>query len=106
MDADDVSAPDSPFGETLEDDDYEKQVSALQSYINSIPYQCESIEEMQAKLEYIVGRIVVCAQAKNWLVLSTWDGLLQWCAYMHVSKLTDRSRRQSLQLASHEVPYA
>lgn len=78
MDPDDVSVTDSPIAETAEEDDYEKQVAALQSYLNSVPYECETIDEMRAKLEYIVGRILVCAEAKNWLVLSTWDGLLQW----------------------------
>lgn len=81
MDADDVSVPESPIAETMEDSDYDKQVTALQSYLASVPYECESIEEMHAKLEYIVGRILVCAEAKNWLILSTWDGLLQWCAH-------------------------
>ncbi|KAI0055677.1 hypothetical protein BV25DRAFT_1815280, partial [Artomyces pyxidatus] len=46
-------------------------------YIASVPYQCESEEEIHNKLEYIVGRIVICAEAKNWLVMATWDGVLQ-----------------------------
>ena len=83
MDPDDVSVTDSPIAETTEEDDYDKQVVALQSYLNSVPYECETIDQMRAKLEYIVGRILVCAEAKNWLVLSTWDGLLQWQAQLH-----------------------
>jgi proteasome activator subunit 4 len=83
MDADDASVPETPVAEAGEAETYEKQVVALQSYLDSVPYECESVEEMQAKLEYIVGKLLVCAKAKNWLVLSTWDGLLQWCVFLH-----------------------
>jgi hypothetical protein len=58
----------------------QKQRASLQIYLNSVPYECESLEEMQTKLENIVGKIMICAHAKNWLVLTTWDGMLQWCA--------------------------
>ncbi|KAI0823074.1 ARM repeat-containing protein [Trametes gibbosa] len=75
MDDDDVSVPDSPSSEsgTLSPGSLEKQRASLQSYLNALPYQCESPEEMNARLEYIVGRISVCAETKNWLVLTTWD---------------------------------
>jgi proteasome activator subunit 4 len=56
----------------------EKQRASLQIYLNSVPYECETLEEMQAKLEHMVGKIMICAHAKNWLLLTTWDGLLQW----------------------------
>lgn len=80
MDDDDVSVPDSPSSEsgTLSPGALEKQRASLQSYLNALPYECESPEEMQEKLEHIVGRICICAEAKNWLVLTTWDGMLQW----------------------------
>ncbi|KAH9853059.1 ARM repeat-containing protein [Lenzites betulinus] len=79
MDDDDVSVPDSPSSEsgTLSPGSLEKQRASLQSYLNALPYQCESPEEMNARLEFIVGRISVCAETKNWLVLTTWDGMLQ-----------------------------
>ena len=81
MDDDDVSVPDSPTSEsgTLSPDALERQRASLQSYLNQLPYECEPPEDMQAKLEYIVGRICICAETKNWLVLTTWDGMLQWC---------------------------
>ncbi|KAG2062138.1 hypothetical protein BDR06DRAFT_978583 [Suillus hirtellus] len=60
-----------------EEDTYEKQKATLQTYIDSLPYECESIDVMQAKLEYIVGKLIVCAKSKNWLVLTTWDAILQ-----------------------------
>jgi proteasome activator subunit 4 len=59
---------------------YEKQKATLQTYIDSLPYECESIDAMQDKLEYIVGKLIVCAEAKNWLALTSWDAMLQWYA--------------------------
>ena len=55
-----------------------KKHASLQIYLDSVPYECESVEEMQAKLEDIVGKIMICAHAKNWLLLTTWDAMLQW----------------------------
>ncbi|SJL05897.1 uncharacterized protein ARMOST_09233 [Armillaria ostoyae] len=75
FDMDDDTESDSP-GDTLELS-LEQQKSHLQSYLDSLPYECESCEDMQAKLEDIVGKIFICAKAKNWLVLTTWDGMLQ-----------------------------
>ncbi|KAL7285729.1 hypothetical protein ACG7TL_000834 [Trametes sanguinea] len=79
MEDDDVSVPDSPSSEsgTLSPGSIEKQRASLQSYLNALPYECESPEQMQAKLEHIVGHICICAETKNWLVLTTWDGMLQ-----------------------------
>ena len=84
MDEDDVSVPDSPSSESglLSPGALERQRASLQTYLDALPYECESPEEMQAKLEHIVGRICVCAETKNWLVLTTWDGMLQWCAFI------------------------
>jgi hypothetical protein len=95
MDGDDVdmSVTDDTPSESVELSAYERQRASLQTYIDSLPYGCESTEEMQEKLEKIVGKIFVCAKAKNWLVLSTWDGMLQWYLYLfpslsdHVSEL-------------------
>jgi proteasome activator subunit 4 len=58
----------------------EKQRASLQTYLASLPYDAESEDEMRSRLEFILGRIIICAEAKNWLVLATWDGVLQWCA--------------------------
>lgn len=77
MEDDEYSATDTP-GEFEELSAFEKQRATLQTYIDSVPYECESVEQMQEKLEQIVGKIFICAKAKNWLVLSTWDGMLQW----------------------------
>lgn len=76
---DDISMPDTP-AEATEMSSYERQKASLQTYLDSLPYECEPIEEMQARLEEIVGKIFVCAKAQNWLLLTTWDGMLQWCS--------------------------
>lgn len=52
-------------------------LTAFQTYLDATPYRCESPEEMLAKLEQIIAKMHVCIKAKNWLVLSTWDGLLE-----------------------------
>ena len=55
----------------------DKQRAALKLCLDSLPYKCESIDEMQAKFEEIVAKIVICAHAKNWRTLRVWDGMLQ-----------------------------
>lgn len=80
MDDNDMSLPDSPVdvGESTPQSTFEKQRAALQTYLDSVPYDCEPIDYMQERLEEIIGKIVICAQTKNWLSLTTWDGMLQW----------------------------
>ena len=85
MEEDDIStAPDSPVLDIAdlprEQAAIVKQRASLQTYLSSLPYNAESEEDMQARLEFILGRIIICAEAKNWLVLATWDGVLQWYA--------------------------
>lgn len=77
MDDDEVSIFDTPGGAS-ELSDIEKQRASLQSYLDALPYECESVENMQEQLENIIGKMYICAKAKNWLLLSTWDGMLQW----------------------------
>lgn len=83
MSDDEMSVSDE-FGEdgSLSPDEsaLKKQQASLKIYLDSLPYECESLEEMQTKLEEIVGKIMICAQAKNWLLLTTWDAMLQWFA--------------------------
>jgi proteasome activator subunit 4 len=77
MEEDHILVADTP-SESADSCGIDKQRASLQTYLDSLPYQCESVDEMQQKLEHIVGMIYVCAKAKNWPVLSTWDGMLQW----------------------------
>ncbi|KAH7104315.1 ARM repeat-containing protein [Auriculariales sp. MPI-PUGE-AT-0066] len=51
--------------------------ATLQTYLDSLPYQAESIEQMNDKLDLIVSRLAICAKARNWNMLSSWDSLLQ-----------------------------
>ncbi|KZT23745.1 hypothetical protein NEOLEDRAFT_1135845 [Neolentinus lepideus HHB14362 ss-1] len=79
MEDDDMYSSGTPSIDTPEVDEaaYDQQLSSLRTYLTSVPYECESVQDMEAKLEYIVGRIAICAKTKNWLVLTTWDGMLQ-----------------------------
>ncbi|EMD41612.1 hypothetical protein CERSUDRAFT_110183 [Gelatoporia subvermispora B] len=78
MDEDDISVPDSPTeSEAMSPTHDERQRASLQTYLDHMPFDCESLEDMQAKLDHIVARIIICAESKNWLVLTTWDGMLQ-----------------------------
>jgi proteasome activator subunit 4 len=56
----------------------ERQLAITKTYTESLPYKCESPEVMQAKLEKIVGKIMVCAKSKNWTSMTAWDMVLQW----------------------------
>lgn len=108
MDDDDISVPDSPSSESgmLSPDALERQRASLQTYLNALPYECESPEDMQARLEYIVGRICICAETKNWLVLTTWDGMLQWYVSPHSAsrRVINPFFALRAQLASHALP--
>ncbi|KAJ7456643.1 hypothetical protein FB451DRAFT_1276697 [Mycena latifolia] len=59
------------------DIDTDTDYAAFQTYLDAAPYPCEPPEEMLAKLEQIIAKMHVCIKAKNWLVLSTWDGVLE-----------------------------
>jgi proteasome activator subunit 4 len=74
---------DDDFSDALDLDalsSMDKQLASLKTYTNSLPYasSVESVEHMQAVLEQIVGKIYICAKTKNWLLLTSWDGMLQW----------------------------
>jgi len=77
MEEDEISVVDSP-GDIVDPSAYDKQRASLQTYLDSLPYESETVEDMQNRLEGIVEKIYICAKSKNWLVLSTWDGMLQW----------------------------
>jgi len=75
---DDAFSPVSTPSDLIQLSPLDKQRESLQTYINSVPYECEPIEQMQEKLKFIVDKISVCIKTRNWLVLTTWDGMLQW----------------------------
>lgn len=82
----DFSMTDTPI-ESVSLSDYEKQLASLQSYLASVPYVTESVDEMHRKLEEIAGKIYIAAKTQNWLVLSTWDGMLHWHVYLIYSPM-------------------
>jgi hypothetical protein len=80
MDDSDIGITDTPAesGVMTPETDMERQVASLKTYLDAMPYNCESVDEMQGKLEATIGKIAICARSRNWPVLSAWDGLLQW----------------------------
>lgn len=89
MDDDDVDVLDSPAEEISplvpDQSSYEKQRTNLAVYLDALPYKCESLEVMQDKLEHIIARLIICAESKNWTVLTTWDAMLQWQVFVPFS---------------------
>ncbi|KAJ6501707.1 hypothetical protein C8R47DRAFT_1108448 [Mycena vitilis] len=61
----------------VDDPEGDNDSTAFQTYLDAAPYTCESPQEMLAKLEQIIVKMHVCITAKNWLLLSTWDGVLE-----------------------------
>ena len=100
MEDDDMSIPDSNDDQLL----IGRQHAQLQRYLSSVPYQCESPEEMDEKLEVIIDKIGVCAETKDWLVLSSWNGALHWCVETHSIELAE-STLLFCQLAAHALSY-
>jgi len=76
IDDDEIDIADTP-GESADISACDKQRASLQTYLDSLPYKCESVEEMQGQLEQIIEKIYICSRRKNWLLLSTWDDMLQ-----------------------------
>ena len=67
----------SVIGETADAAAYEKQLASLQTYLDALPYNCESVEDMQDRLEDIIKKLYICAKTKDWTVLTTWDEMVQ-----------------------------
>ncbi|KAH7883839.1 hypothetical protein F5I97DRAFT_1969128 [Phlebopus sp. FC_14] len=97
MDEDDLDILDSPADETpaltSEQSSFEKQKANLQTYLNSLPYECESVDDMQQKLEFIIGKLVICAESKDWTLLTTWDAMLQcWLQMRYPMAISTRAK--------------
>lgn len=83
MDDDDsLATPLSPIDELAdsspdsEGDLLEKQRAALRTYVGSLPYPCESIQEMDSKLAGIVDMIYMSTRTNRSDLLREWDGVL------------------------------
>ncbi|THV06075.1 hypothetical protein K435DRAFT_712109 [Dendrothele bispora CBS 962.96] len=93
MEDDSVSYSDTPTGDYIEQSSDDKQRSVLQTYLNSVPYECESVEDMHRRLEEIVGKIYICVKSQNWLNLTTWDGMLQcWLLMRYPMQKSTRAK--------------
>ncbi|EJD04282.1 uncharacterized protein FOMMEDRAFT_167503 [Fomitiporia mediterranea MF3/22] len=53
-----------------------RQRAALRTYIDSVPYDCESPEEMEEKLANIVDMIYISAKSDQLDLMRSWDGVL------------------------------
>ncbi|KAG6381418.1 armadillo-type protein [Boletus reticuloceps] len=74
MDEDDIDILDSPAEEASplapDRSSYDKQRANLAVYLDALPYKCESLQEMQQKLERIMAKLLICVESKNcWLQL-------------------------------------
>jgi len=81
MDDDDFSGLETPpeiDSPSAAQGQMEKQLESLKSYLDALPYECETPEEMETKLEFIIGKIDVCVRSKNWSLLPNWSHLLHW----------------------------
>ena len=79
MDEEDISMAETPVDvssvspDTEEQTVLEKQYATLQTYLNSVPYKCETPEEMEMKLAEIFDKMFLCAQSNNWHLLPGWN---------------------------------
>lgn len=56
----DPSTPSTPgIDDGSPEDSEAKDLAILQTYLDQVPYQCESPEQMDAKLQEIVGKLIV-----------------------------------------------
>jgi proteasome activator subunit 4 len=85
MEIEDESQLDTPSEElginaagTAEQTLLERQLAILQTYTDSVPYECESVEVMNDKLKGIVEKIILCAKVGDWVSLSHASNGLQW----------------------------
>ncbi|HEV7737873.1 MAG TPA: hypothetical protein VGO47_10945 [Chlamydiales bacterium] len=81
MDIDvEVSASETPDYDLARDggDNGDYEIKALETYLASVPYECETIPVMHAKLKWIVSRFLVCLKTREWMGVNVYDQLLHW----------------------------
>ena len=54
-----------------------KDLKTLEGYIKSLPYSCETIDDMHEKLRVVVEKIYVCVHTNSWAASVGWDHMLQ-----------------------------
>lgn len=79
MDDEDISMAETPVDASSVSPDseqqsaLEKQHATLKTYLDSVPYKCETPEEMDTKLAEIVDKIFLCATSGYWHLLPGWN---------------------------------
>ena len=59
-----------------EDAAFSKQLANLRTFTDSVPFRCESPEEMEVKLAQIVDNIIICTKADHARMLKAWNAML------------------------------
>lgn len=84
LDEDDneVSSNLTDFGERSDaprkkdETDEERQLRNLEGWTSSVPYACETREEMQEQLEIIVSKLLIAAESRHWEHVVAWNSSL------------------------------
>ena len=74
-----ASSPSENTTIKIDETDEEKQLRVLNGYISSLPYPCESIEDMEQQLRTIVVKMTIAAEGRHWEHFFAWDGILASC---------------------------
>ena len=53
-----------------------KQQAALKTYFDSVPYRCESVEEMEKHLANVIQKIYIAAKCGRDDIIRHWDEML------------------------------
>lgn len=94
MDDDQLSAPGTPVSDgngggttpgNPEQTPYDKQLASLRTFLASVPYECESVEDMELHLANIVDKLHAVTLARLWHLLPGWNELLVACVYSQSS---------------------
>lgn len=72
----DAAAPNGRNEKKKDETDEEKQLRIMEGWTSSVPYACESPEEMRQQLEVIVSKLLIAAESRHWEHLVAWDGAL------------------------------
>ncbi|KAG8858716.1 hypothetical protein FRB96_004853 [Tulasnella sp. 330] len=76
VDISDATALNGKNEKKKDETDEEKQLRIMEGWTSSVPYVCESLEEMQQQLEVIVSKLLIAAESRHWEHLAAWDGAL------------------------------
>lgn len=56
--------------------EYDKKT--LDTYLASLPYQTETISEMHAKLQHIVGMFITSLKSREWNAVNNYNNMVLW----------------------------